>query len=103
MSKEETKNITVVIAGRPFPVTIPASEEVSLRNVVKSINDKINHFQLTYPQRDKQDYLSMTILTLAFDQFKKVDKPNPDLEQAQVKMLEIDKLLTKALVQEQAN
>jgi cell division protein ZapA (FtsZ GTPase activity inhibitor) len=103
MSKEETKHITVVIAGRPFPVTIPTTEEVALRNVVKSINDKINHFQLTYPQRDKQDYLSMTLLTLAFDQFKKYDKPNPDFTQAQERILEIDKLLSSAFSDETAN
>ncbi len=96
MSKEETKHITVVIAGRPFPVTIPATEEVSLRNIVKSINDKINHFQLTYPQRDKQDYLSMTLLSLAFDQFKK-KAPDPDLAGVKAGLDKIDQLLDQAL------
>jgi len=60
-------NITVLIAGRPYPLKIKASDEQVIQNLVKGINDKINTFQDTYPQKDKQDCLAMAILTYAVD------------------------------------
>ncbi len=60
-------NITVLIAGRPYPLKIKASDEQVIQNLVKGINDKINTFQNTYPQKDKQDCLAMGILTYAVE------------------------------------
>jgi len=60
-------NITVLIAGRPYPLKIKASDEQVIQNLVKGINDKINTFQNTYPQKDKQDCLAMAVLTYAVD------------------------------------
>ena len=63
--QEETKNITVVVAGRPYPLKIRVEDEASLRKIVKEVNEKINRFQLTYTHKDKQDCLSMALLTYA--------------------------------------
>lgn len=60
-------NITVLIAGRPYPLKIKASDEQIIQKLVKGINDKINTFQNTYPQKDKQDCLAMAILTYAVE------------------------------------
>jgi cell division protein ZapA len=68
--QEETKNITVVVAGRPYPLRIRAEDEASLRKIVKEVNEKINRFQLTYTHKDKQDCLSMALLTYAVDLYK---------------------------------
>ena len=59
--------ITVIVAGRPYPLRVKASDEAAMRRVVKEVNDKITTFQSAYPGRDKQDGLSMTLLTYAFD------------------------------------
>lgn len=66
----ETKNITVVIAGRPYPLKIKGEDEPAIRKIVKEVNEKINQFQLTYTRKDKQDCLSMALLTYAVDLFK---------------------------------
>jgi cell division protein ZapA (FtsZ GTPase activity inhibitor) len=73
MAESETKKITVVIAGRPYPLKIQPGDEASLRKIIKEINDKVNQFQLTYTKKDKQDCLSMALLTYAVDlhKFKK--------------------------------
>lgn len=68
--QEETKNITVVVAGRPYPLKIRVEDEASLRKIVKEVNEKINRFQLTYTHKDKQDCLSMALLTYAVDLHK---------------------------------
>jgi len=61
----ETKPITVVIAGRPYPIRVAEEEEKGLRALVTEINDRFNDFQIKYRDRDKQDCLVMTLLTYA--------------------------------------
>lgn len=65
MPKSENRTITVVIAGRPYPLRVKESDEASLRRMVAEINAKFNEFQVNYGNRDKQDCLVMTLLTYA--------------------------------------
>ena len=64
-SSPDSSPITVVIAGRPYPLRIAASEEEGLRALVREINERFNDFQVRYSDRDKQDCLVMTLLTYA--------------------------------------
>jgi len=70
MEGQENKNITVVIAGRPYPLKIKSEDEAAIRRIVKEVNESINRFQLTYTNKDKQDCLSMAVLTYAVDLYK---------------------------------
>ena len=63
-------NITVQIAGRPYPLKVKANDEDAIRVIVHEINEKISRFQLTYSTKDKQDCLSMALLTYAVDLHK---------------------------------
>ena len=100
MEEQNNRQITVLIAGRPYPLKIKQSDEPTIRKIVKEINDKINKFQLTYASKDKQDCLSMAILTYAVDlhKFLQADQsklPDPEVDQ---KISQIDELLDKLLV-----
>lgn len=64
-SSPDSNPIILVIAGRPYPLRIAASEEDGLRALVKEINERFNDFQVKYSDRDKQDCLVMTLLTYA--------------------------------------
>ncbi len=70
MDGQDVKNITVVIAGRPYPLKVQERDEPSIRKIVNEINEKVNDFQLTYTNKDKQDCLAMAALTYAVDNFK---------------------------------
>lgn len=70
MEEQETKNITVLIGGRPYPLKVQPEDEATIRKIVKEVNEKINRFQLTYTNKDKQDCLAMAILTYAVDLHK---------------------------------
>ena len=70
MSGQDTKNITVVIASRPYPLKVKKEDEAAIRKIIKEINEKINRFQLTYSNKDKQDCLAMAVLTYAVDLYK---------------------------------
>lgn len=95
MEDKEALNITVLIGGRPYPLKIKAGDEHTIRKIVKEINEKVNSFQLTYTQKDKQDCLAMALLTYAVDLQKarqtRVDKDVAD------KIHQIDSLLNAVL------
>ena len=92
MDSQETKNITVVIASRPYPLKVKQEEEASIRKIIKEINEKINRFQLTYTNKDKQDCLAMAVLTYAVDLYKTQQNTVQDGALAS-KLAKIDQLL----------
>lgn len=68
--KDEYKNITITLAGRPYPLKIKNSDEDSIKRIVKDLNEKVNNFQLSYSGKDKQDCLSMVLLTVSVELHK---------------------------------
>ena len=62
-----TKQVTLLIAGRPYPLRIAGADEAPIRKIVRDLNEQVNRFQLKYPNRDKQDCLAMVLLTYAVD------------------------------------
>lgn len=99
MEGQDAIKITVLVAGRPYPLRVKAGDEAAIRKIVKEVNDKINSFQLSYTDRDKQDGLAMAVLTYAFDLFKARQNGDqasqlPDLDE---KFAEIDDLLNRLL------
>ena len=70
MDGQATKQITILIAGRPYPLKIKATDEAAIRRIVQEVNEKVNRFQLNYTNKDKQDFLAMTTLTYAVDMHK---------------------------------
>lgn len=67
MEEEETININLIIADRPYPLKIKLSEEEDIRIAAKEINQKVKDFQQSYSAKDKQDYLAMCALTFAME------------------------------------
>ena len=96
MDGKDVSNITVLIAGRPYPLKIKVDDEPTIRNIVKEINEKINRFQLTYTKKDKQDCLSMALLTYAVDLHKAQQTTHSD-EDVSDKINELDQLLDHLL------
>ena len=100
---DSTNNITVIIAGRPYPLKIKEGDEPIIRRIVKEVNDKIALFQNTYPQKDRQDWLSMALLTTAVDLHKAqatMAQPAPVAEpttdpQVSDRLSHLDALLTQ--------
>lgn len=70
MEEKDSLQLTVTIAGRPYPLKIKAADEPVIRRIAKEVNEKVNKFQLTYPNREKQDCLAMALLAYAVDLHK---------------------------------
>ncbi|MBR9922760.1 MAG: cell division protein ZapA [Bacteroidetes bacterium] len=96
MAVSDTRQITVLIAGRPYPLKIKADDEATIRQIVKDVNEKVNQFQLTYPNRDKQDCLALVLLTYAVDLFKAGGASTQEQDQLQ-QLSQIEKLLDQLL------
>ncbi len=60
----EVRRITINIAGRVYPLNVPATEEETLRKVGKQIENMIKDFEQNFDVRDKQDALAMCALKL---------------------------------------
>ncbi len=93
---EDIKSITVHVAGRPYPLKISAADELVIRRIVKEVNDKVNHFQLSYTHKDMQDCVTMALLTYAVDLYKSSHElsqdPGLDASLSQLENL-LDRLL----------
>ena len=96
MGDQDNKQITVLIAGRPYPLKIQSSDESVIRRIVRDVNETVNRFQLTYPNRDKQDCLAMTALALSvdLDKAKQAAKSDPELPE---QLAHLDELLDELL------
>ena len=60
----EMRRITISIAGRNYPLNVPAAEEETLRRVGKQIETMIREFEANFDVKDKQDALAMCALKL---------------------------------------
>ncbi len=60
----DARRITINIAGRIYPLNVPAAEEETLRKVGKQIEAMIKDFEKNFDVRDKQDALAMCALKL---------------------------------------
>ena len=101
MEEQDNIQLTLTIAGRPYPLKIKTSDEPVIRRIAKEVNEKVNRFQLTYPNREKQDCLAMALLAYAVDLHKasSVQRPNPAPTSTELseKLTHLEQLLDEAL------
>ncbi|QCX54004.1 cell division protein ZapA [Elizabethkingia sp. JS20170427COW] len=91
------RRITISIAGRNYPLNVPAEEEVTLRKVGKLIDEMIKNFEANYAVSDKQDALAMCALKLGTN--AEVNKLNDEknLKNSTQKLEQLNQLLDEKL------
>lgn len=97
MEDQDSRKITITIAGRPYPLKIKATDESVIRKIAKEVNEKVNRFQLNYPNRDKQDCLAMALLAYAVDLYKTSRYADAPSEQLSSQLSRINDLLDQVL------
>lgn len=70
MAAEESKQISVIIAGRGYPLKIKEGEEDAIMMIADEVNKRIREYQEVYPNREKQDWLAMAILSYSIERFQ---------------------------------
>ena len=61
----ETKEITVLIGDKPYPLLIAADTEREIRQLVRQVNETVNDFQIAHPDVTQKDCMAMSLLTYA--------------------------------------
>lgn len=93
---QDTVNITVIIAARPYPLKVKKQDEAMIRKIVKEVNEKVNKFQLAYTTKDKQDCLAMALLSYAVD-LQKSKEQSSDNSQLSTQLSQLENLIDQAL------
>lgn len=94
-AEEETININLIIADRPYPLKIKPSEEEDIRIAAKQINRKVQDFQQSYSAKDKQDYLAMCALMFAVENIVSDKKTEAKDHSIKDEILKFEDLLSK--------
>ena len=89
----EMRRITINIAGRNYPLNVPAAEEETLRKVGKQIETMIREFEANFDVKDKQDALAMCALKLGAN--AEVQQLNSDkiIKNSNERLMQISDLL----------
>ena len=92
--EKSTKRVTVVIAGRSYPVKATEAEARIIPSIEKKINDQIMKFQMSYKDLDMQDYLSMVLLT---NVLSNNDSEESDTESISEKLDQLNSLIESTI------
>ncbi len=85
---DNSKKISVLIAGKSYPLKVKTKDEKPIRLIIKEVNDKIDEFQINYPRREQKDCMAMSLLSYAVDLHKIRQNPAPYIKEEQMKMSE---------------
>jgi len=58
----EEQSITVIVADRPYKLTVKREDEEILREAAKYINERLKGYAANFAYKDKQDLLAMVAL-----------------------------------------
>ena len=65
MVNDQLIPLNIIIADRSYRIKILASDEETIRKVLKTINEKILEFKTQFAGKDMQDYVSMVLIWYA--------------------------------------
>lgn len=85
--------IKINIAGRIYPLNIPASEEEIIRRVAKQIEGMIKKFEANHNVKDKQDVLAMCAIQLGTNAEVNLQNYNKNIEETHERLRIISALL----------
>lgn len=89
----EKIRIKINIAGRIYPLNIPASEEEIIRRVAKQIEEMIKKFEANHNVKDKQDVLAMCAIQLGTNAEVNLQNYNKNIEETHERLRIISALL----------
>lgn len=92
--------ISVIIADRPYRLTIDRNEEEMIRSRANLINEKIKTYSESYAFNDKQDLLAMVALEEATTAGKHNDELNYKEDTVLKTLTDLDLFLTNNLKEE---
>ncbi len=93
-------NIKVIIAGRPYKMNVHREREELVRKAAGYVDDSINSFAHSYDYKDQQDLLAMIALQNVVGMMELEEKKDFREKEMELKLKEIDKVLSNQLSME---
>jgi cell division protein ZapA (FtsZ GTPase activity inhibitor) len=93
----ETTNLTVIIAGRSYPLKVEKAEEQKVLQTVKTINERITLLQAQFQSKDKQDCLAMALLELSLGQNGGTTTEKQDLNSLKQSLRQLEQSIDQLL------
>jgi len=92
---QTNQNIKVIIAGRPYNLSVKKDEEELVRKAAEQLNETIKNYSQTFEYKDHQDLFAMVALQNVANAIRiEEDKSFKDEEMEQ-KLSELDKMLSE--------
>ena len=95
MAGQQLIPLNIVIADRNYRIKILPADEETVRNVLKTINEKILEFKTQFAGKDMQDYISMVLIWYATQ--AKEDNSQILNDELASSLLKMEKQLDEAL------
>ncbi len=93
------QNIKVIIAGRPYHLTVEREEEELVRKAVEMVNKTIKEYAESFNYKDQQDLFAMTALQHVANSMRLENEKSFKDEKMEKKLSQIDQMLSKHLDQ----
>ncbi len=94
---EANQNIKVIIAGRPYTLSVLREEEETVRKAVQVINDTITSYSKSFEYKDHQDLFAMVTLQHVANSIRLEEEKSFKDNELINKLSEIDKMLIDRL------
>jgi len=93
------QNIKVIIAGRPYQLSVEREEEELVRKAVELVNKTIKEYAATFHYKDQQDLFAMTALQHVANSMRLENEKSFKDGEMEKKLSQIDQLLSEHLDQ----
>lgn len=90
-------SITVVIADRPYRLTISTDEEEAIRKAAAAIDAQVEKYASSFQYKDKQDLLAMVALQFSSSSIDFENQLKFRDQELMGRLAEIDTVLTESL------
>ncbi len=95
--QDKPLNIKIIIAGRPYKMSVHHEQEELVRKAADYVEDSIHRFAHSYEYSDQQDLLAMIALQNAVGMLELEEKKDFREKEMELKLKEIDKVLSYQL------
>ncbi len=71
-----------MIEGRNYSLQVNDDDAISMHKIVEEVNETIKSLHISFPQKDRQDCMAMSLLTLAVKLYEsRVESISPDIRE----------------------
>ena len=92
---QTNQNIKVIIAGRPYSLSVKREEEDLVRKAAEQLNETIKSYSQSFEYKDHQDLFAMVSLQHVANAIRLENEKSFKDQEMEQKLSEIDEMLSR--------